>query len=183
MRGLDRRSGPRRLATVAAFACALFALAGPAAAATITPRDTVEPALVTRINQVRANHHLPALSVAPLLTTGATKHANNMAWKGYFRHEFRKDGAWVSFGRWVRWYWPGPGYTAWTAGENLAWAAPDATPAQVVNWWMNSPGHRANLLGAWNRVGVAIIRVSNPGGFYRAHSQVTIVVADFGRRT
>jgi uncharacterized protein YkwD len=72
---------------------------------------------------------------------------------------------------------------SWTAGENLAWAAPDATPAQVVNWWMNSPGHRANILGAWNRVGVAIIRVSNPGGFYRAYPQVTIVVADFGKRT
>jgi uncharacterized protein YkwD len=48
---------------------------------------------------------------------------------------------------------------------------------------MNSPGHRANILGAWKRVGVAIIRVSSPGGFYRSHSQVTIVVADFGRRT
>jgi len=183
MRGPRGRSGPRRLATVAAFACALFALAGPAAAATITQRNTVEPALVTRINQVRANHHLPALSVASLLTTAATKHGNNMAWKGYFRHDFRRNGAWVSFGSWIRWYWPGPGYSTWTAGENLAWAAPDATPAQVVNWWMNSPGHRANLLGAWNRVGVAVIRVSSPGGFYRSHSQITIVVADFGRRT
>jgi uncharacterized protein YkwD len=183
MRGLEWRFGPRRLAVGAALVCALFALPGPAAAATIKPRDTVEPALVTRINQVRANHHLPALSVASLLTRAATKHANNMAWKGYFRHEFRKDGAWVSFGRWIRWYWPGPGFQAWTAGENLAWAAPDATPAQVVNWWMNSPGHRANLLGAWNRIGVAIIRVSSPGGFYRAYPQVTIVVADFGRRT
>ena len=168
---------------VATLACAFFALASPAAAATITQRNAIEPALVTRINQVRANHHLPALSVASLLTTAATKHANNMAWKGYFRHEFRRDGNWVAFGTWIRWYWPGPGYRAWTAGENLAWAAPDTTPAQVVNWWMKSPGHRANLLGAWNRVGVAIIRVSSPGGFYRAYSQVTIVVADFGRRT
>ena len=183
MRGLAWRFGPRRLAIGAALACALFAFPGPAAASTITPRDTVEPALVTRINRVRANHNLPALTVASRLTTAATKHANNMARKGYFRHEFRKDGAWNPFGRWIRWYWPGSGYAAWTAGENLAWAAPDATPAQVVTWWMNSPGHRANLLGSWNRVGVAIIRVSSPGGFYRAYPQVTIVVADFGRRT
>jgi len=109
-----------------------------------------------------------------------------MAVTSYFRHELytpARSTDWTPFGTWIRWYWPGPGYVAWTAGENLAWAAPDATPAQVVNWWMNSPGHRANLLGAWNRVGVAIIRVSSPGGFYRAYSQVTIVVADFGKRT
>jgi uncharacterized protein YkwD len=168
---------------VATLAGALFALAGPAAAAEITPRDTIEPALVTRINQVRANHRLPALRVASPLTTAATKHVNNMARKGYFRHEFRRDGNWIAFGTWIRWYWPGPGYVAWKAGENLAWGAPDVTPAQVINWWMKSPGHRANLLGSWNRVGVAIVRVSNPGGFYRAYSQVTIVVADFGRRT
>jgi uncharacterized protein YkwD len=183
MRGHEWRFGPRRLAIVAALVCALVALPGPAAAATITPRDTVEPALVTRINRVRANHNLQALTMASRLTTAATKHAKNMAWKGYFRHELRRDGAWLSFGRWIRWYWPGAGYVAWTAGENLAWAAPDATPAQIVNWWMNSSGHRANILGAWNRVGVAIIRVSSPGGFYRAYPQVTIVVADFGRRT
>jgi uncharacterized protein YkwD len=183
MRSLERRSGPGRLALVATLACASLALAGPAAAQTITQRDTVEPALVTRINQVRADHDLPALSVASALTSAATKHANNMARRGYFRHELRKDGKWISFGSWIRWYWPGPGYVAWTAGENLAWGAPDVTSAQVIKWWMNSPGHRANLLGTWNRVGVAVIRVSSPGGFYRAYPQVTIVVAEFGKRT
>jgi uncharacterized protein YkwD len=171
------------LAAVAAFACALLALAGPAAAATVTQRNTVVPALVSRINQVRADHHLPALTVVSRLTDAATRHANNMASRGYFRHELRKDGKWVAFGTWIRWYWPGPDYASWTAGENLAWGAPDATPAQVINWWMNSPGHRANLLGSWENVGVSIVHVSNPGGFYRTYSQVTIVAAEFGKRT
>jgi uncharacterized protein YkwD len=170
------------LAAVAALACTLLALAGPASAATITQRNTVEPALVSRINQVRADHHLPALTVVARLTDAATRHANNMASRGYFRHELRKDGNWVAFGTWIRWYWPGPDYSAWTAGENLAWGAPDATPAQVINWWMNSPGHRANLLGAWDKVGVSIVHVASPGGFYRAYSQVTIVAAEFGKR-
>jgi uncharacterized protein YkwD len=162
---------------------ALLGPAGQAAAATITQRNASEPPLVSRINQVRADHNLPALRVASLLTTAATRHANNMASKGYFRHDFRKDGKWVAFGTWIRWYWPGPGYTTWTAGENLAWAAPDATPAQVIRWWMDSPGHRANLLGAWNNVGVSIVHVASPGGFYGTHSQVTIFAAEFGKRT
>jgi uncharacterized protein YkwD len=174
----------RRILVVAILAAfALLALAGTGAAATVSQRNTVEPSLVTRINQVRADHHLSALKVASPLTTAATRHATNMAWKGYFRHEYRKDGKWLAFGTWIRWYWPGSGYMAWTAGENLAWAAPDATPAQVVKWWMDSPGHRANLLGAWNRVGVAVVHVSSPGGFYGAKSQVTIVAAEFGKRT
>jgi uncharacterized protein YkwD len=160
----------------------LLATAGTGSAGRVTQRNAVEPSLVSRINEVRAQHHLPALKVASLLTNAATRHANSMAWKGYFRHEFRNDGKWVAFGTWVRWYWPGPGYVGWTAGENLAWGAPDATPAQVINWWMNSPGHRANLLGAWGKVGVAVVHVSSPGGFYRGRSRVTIVAAEFGKR-
>lgn len=38
------------------------------------------------------------------------------------------------------------GVRYWTAGENIA--AGYATPAQVVAGWMNSPGHRANILNS-----------------------------------
>jgi uncharacterized protein YkwD len=182
MRGHEGRSYLRIL--VAAIALVLvMLLAGPAAAATITPKDSVEPALIAQINKVRADHHLPALKSASLLTTAATKHSNNLGLAGAFRHEFRKNGNWVAFGTWIRWYWPGPGYVAWTAGENLAWGAPDLTPAQTVTAWMNSPGHRANLLGSWTNVGVAIIRVDAPTGYYRDYPRVTIVAAEFGKRT
>ncbi len=36
------------------------------------------------------------------------------------------------------------GISYWTAGENIAYGY--ATPAEVVDGWMNSPGHRANIL-------------------------------------
>ena len=167
---------------------ALVALAAPssASALSVSDKDTLEASVVARINAVRKDHGLHTLTVVGRLRDAADRHATSMAAASYFRHELytpTRATSWTAFGTWIRWYWPGPGYSSWSAGENLAWAAPDATPAQVVNWWMNSPGHRANLLGAWNRVGVAIIRVSSPGGFYRAYSQVTIVVADFGKRT
>ena len=40
----------------------------------------------------------------------------------------------------------GPGYSSWSAGENLAWGAPASPPSETVSRWMASPGHRANIL-------------------------------------
>jgi uncharacterized protein YkwD len=164
-------------------ALALVGSASRAHAATVAQRDAVEPALVSRINEVRASHGLAALGVSDLLTTAAQRHASNMAYRGYFKHDFKKNGNWYGFGTWIRWYWPGPGYKAWTAGENLAWGAPDLSPSKTVTMWMNSPGHRANLLGAWTRVGVGVVHVASPGGFFKAYPDVTIVAAEFGRRS
>ncbi|MDR0531635.1 MAG: CAP domain-containing protein [Oscillospiraceae bacterium] len=40
------------------------------------------------------------------------------------------------------------------AGENIA--AGQKTPQEVVNDWMSSPGHRANILGNFNSIGVGV---------------------------
>lgn len=49
------------------------------------------------------------------------------------------------------------------AGENIA--AGQTTPAQVVDAWMNSPGHRANILErAYKYIGVGYV---NSGSGYR----------------
>jgi uncharacterized protein YkwD len=103
---------------------------------------------------------------------------------GYFRHELRYKGTWKSFGTWIRWYWPGAGYTSWSAGENLAWGAPDLGPRKTVSLWMHSPGHRANLLNkSWNRIGVSIVHVSDPVGIFNDFTAATVVTADFGERS
>jgi uncharacterized protein YkwD len=159
-------------------------VAAPASAATITQRNAAEPALVKRINTVRANHGLKPLQVAYRLTNAATRHSNSMARLGYFRHELRYKGTWKPFGTWIRWYWPGPGFTSWGAGENLAWGAPDLGARKTVSLWMGSPGHRANLLSSsWTRIGVSIVHVTDPVGTYSKQSEATIVTADFGRRS
>jgi uncharacterized protein YkwD len=173
----------RAVLAATAAACAFSLAAGSAAAADVAARNSQEPALVTHINAVRAAHNLPALKESPRLTDAATRHANSMGNRGYFRHELRRKGKWVSFGTWVHWYWPGPNYTSWTAGENLAWGAPDVSATQVVSMWMNSAPHRANLLGKWRRVGVAIVHVTAPTGYYGDYPQVTIAVAEFGKRS
>jgi uncharacterized protein YkwD len=166
-----------------------FALSGTnaQAAGNVTPRDGLERALLERINEVRAAHGLRPLSFASALNKAATRHANSMGAEGYFRHELytpQRSDDWTSFGTWIRWYWPGPDYTSWSAGENLAWGAPSLSSRQAVRRWMDSPPHRANLLNAgWRRVGLAAVQVSNPSGYFGDWSDVTIVVAEFGRRS
>jgi uncharacterized protein YkwD len=182
MRGTGRR-GIRIFVVSLLAATALVAMGAEAFAETVVQRNASEPRLVTRINNVRTNHGLRALRVSDLLTTAAQRHATNMAWKAYFRHEFRRNGTWFSFGRWIHWYWPGPGFTAWAAGENLAWGSPDLSPRRTVRMWMNSPGHRANILGRWSSIGVGFVHVTRPGGFFNSYPEVTLVAAEFGRRS
>jgi uncharacterized protein YkwD len=163
---------------------AALVLAAPAGATAISYRPTAEQKLVHRINHVRANHGLKPFRVATSLHKAARRHSTSMAKVGYFRHELWYKGGWKSFGTWIRWYWPGSGYTSWSAGENLAWGAPDLGVRKTVSLWLHSAGHRANLLSkSWNRIGVAIVHVTDPVGLYDPYPSATIVTVDFGWRS
>ena len=48
---------------------------------------------------------------------------------------------------------------SWNAAENIA--AGQSTMTSVMRTWMNSPGHRNNILGNWTRFGVAAARGRN----------------------
>ena len=178
----------RRVARLAVAALALVALAAPgsAGARTVSDRDSLEASIVSRINTVRRNHGLRPLSVVSRLDSAADRHATSMAAASYFRHELytpTRATNWTSFGTWIRWYWPGPGYSSWSAGENLAWGAPGLSAAETVSRWMASPGHRANILNrAWRNIGVGAVHVDGPGGYYASWNDVTIVAAEFGAR-
>jgi uncharacterized protein YkwD len=181
MRGSGRP--PTRVLQAAVVSLCLFlAWTGAASAAEIAPLNGREAKLIARINDAREAAGLPKLRAADALTSAATRHAKSMGKGGYFRHELRHKGSWKAFGTWIGWYWPGPGYQGWSAGENLAWGAPDLSASSTVEMWMDSPGHRANILGNWRRVGVSFVHVSGASGYYR-YSEVTIAVAEFGRRS
>ncbi|MGH3042327.1 MAG: CAP domain-containing protein [Gaiellaceae bacterium] len=174
-------------ALVASLALAALASASPAAALSLGDRDTLEASVVDRLNAVRRAHGLRPLRVAPRLARAADRHASSMASASYFRHELytpTRATNWLSFGAWIRWFWPGPGYSSWSAGENLAWGAPGISASQTVSRWMASPGHRANILKrGWRRVGVGAVHVRDPRGYYGAWDDVTIVAAEFGSRS
>lgn len=164
----------------------LLAAAGPASAATLTPRNAREAALLDAMNAVRAKHGLAPLRVSDKLQNAATRHANSMGNNGYALHDLYtplRDDDWTPINTWLRWYWPGPGYTSWTLGENIAWGAPDLSKRRAMRWWMHSAPHRANILGNFNRVGIGAVSVHDPAGTFRSYSDVTVWSVDFGRRS
>jgi hypothetical protein len=68
----------------------------------------------------------------------------------------------------------------WTVGENIAWGESYlASPARIVQAWMDSPPHRENILSSeFEEIGLGIVTgvpfSSNAGATY---------TTDFGRRT
>jgi uncharacterized protein YkwD len=179
----------RRVAVTLAVSLALVALAAPstAGALSVSERETLEESVVARINAVRRSYGLRPLTVAFRLEDAADRHVTSMAAASYFRHELYLPGRssrWADFGTWIRWYWPGPGYSSWTAGENLAWGAPSLSAANAVSRWMASSGHRLNILDPrWRNIGIGAVQVRDPRGYYASWDDVTIVAAEFGARS
>jgi uncharacterized protein YkwD len=169
---------------IAAFVSAL-ALAGTAAAADrhATQPRAASAALAIQVlgavNDIRAQHGLVPLKLAPGLSAAALSHAQEMAQDGYFSHD-SADGS--AFWKRVQRYYGSNGFGLWSVGENLLWSAPDVDAAGAVKMWMESPEHRANMLTArWREIGLATVhKAAAPGTFHGL--DVTIVAADFGVR-
>jgi uncharacterized protein YkwD len=70
-------------------------------------------------------------------------------------------------------------FPARTVGENLAWGqAGLGSPVSVLGMWLNSPGHRANLLSyRWRDIGIATLQ-----GTMFGRDGVTLWVTQFGRK-
>lgn len=98
-----------------------------------------ENQVVVLTNQERAANSLQAYSQDAKLTTSARGHASDMAANDYFSHT-SQDGRSV-FDRITD-----AGYIWNAAGENIA--AGQITAIEVVTAWMNSPGHRDNILSS-----------------------------------
>jgi uncharacterized protein YkwD len=118
---------------MALTALAALALAVPARAA---DGDAVSSALIT-VNQFRGDHGLLPLTLDRRLTEAALGHARAMADRDFFSH-VGADGSSMG-GRLTA-----AGYVWRLVAENLAAGMKDAKEAVQV--WIDSPGHRHNLL-------------------------------------
>lgn len=91
--------------------------------------------VVKLVNEERAKAGLPALTMMTDLTAAANVRAVEI--KQSFSHT-RPNGS--SFSTAIK----EQGVSFRGSGENIAWG--QKTPQQVMNGWMNSEGHRANIL-------------------------------------
>lgn len=128
----------------------------------------VLPAVMINLtNEDRSDEGLSELVINPVLTEAARMKAEHMAEHEYFAH-VSPDGL-------DPWYWfYRAGYVFTDAGENLAVNFSDSE--DVVRAWMDSPGHRANILNEkFTEIGIAAVR-----GKYKGKNTIFIVQM-FGR--
>ncbi|NES28535.1 serine protease [Micromonospora terminaliae] len=110
--------------------------------------------VVDLVNQERAKAGCKALTVDDKLTLAAQRHSQDQADHKKMSHD-GSDGSDVG-DRLDR-----VGYAWRSYGENVAWN--QQSPAAVMDAWMNSPGHRANILNcSFTEIGVGVARSNGP---------------------
>jgi uncharacterized protein YkwD len=125
--------------------------------------------IINLSNQERAGSGLGALTYNAQLTQAAQAKAQDMFAQDYWSH-YNPQGNGPAY------FMSNAGYSYSAGGENLA--KDFNTSAGVVNAWMNSAGHRANILkGSYIHTGVAVVNGNFQG------TSTTIVVAMYGTPT
>ncbi|KAI9596673.1 CAP domain-containing protein [Syncephalis fuscata] len=100
--------------------------------------------LVCLVNQFRAKNNMPALSMDDSLNRAAQKHSDLQAKSNKMEHRLPGEGGLLE-----RFRQQGG---SWSSGaENIAFGY--QTEDAVMNGWIKSPGHRANLLGRHTHIG------------------------------
>ena len=104
-------------------------------------------------NQERAKYGVPALKLDVELSKVAREKSRDMQAKGYFDHNSPTYGS--PFDMMKKF-----GISYRSAGENIAMG--QQSPQEVVNAWMNSEGHRKNILNAnYTHIGIGHIAQGN----------------------
>ena len=112
-----------------------------------------EKRVVELVNVERAKYGLSALKLNTELSAVARLKSQDMKDKNYFSHTSPTYGS--PFDMMKKF-----GISFRTAGENIARG--QRTPEEVVNGWMNSEGHRANILNSsFTEIGVGYVADGN----------------------
>lgn len=119
----------------------------------VPPQDAIEDEVVDLVNGERAQSGCDPLRMDPKLAQAAQEHSSDMAERDYFDHTTPEGLTFAD--RIVNAGYPTPG------AENIAVGQQDAQ--QVMQGWMDSDGHRANILNCdLNTIGVGL----NEDGMY-----------------
>jgi uncharacterized protein YkwD len=145
---------------------------------TAATRARAEAAASCLVNKLRARRGIRHLKSSSVLHKAAGGHAADMVQNHYFSHVSTRGTAATGRAK-------AAGYAkrtaSWQVGENIAWGSGSlSTPGAIVQAWMNSAGHRKNLLRrSFREAGLAIA----PGTPDRATGTGGTYVQVFGRRS
>jgi hypothetical protein len=125
--------------------------------------------LLQETNEERIAGGLGSLALQSQLNSAAQAKANDMATRNYWSHNTPEGNPpWVFI--------DATGYDYSSAGENLAYGFDSSTEAVIG--WMNSPGHKANIMStSYTEVGFGIANSAD----YQGTGPQTIVVAMYGK--
>jgi uncharacterized protein YkwD len=156
---------PTQVAALCAAIVVALSLVSAASAARFSRSS--EGRIITLMNRVRASNGLRPLRFDGKLRAAARAHSADMMRRGYFGHG--------DFGRRISAF----GVRAPLVGENLAWGTGAyAAPRTIVQEWLVSPEHRANLL----RVGFRRVGLGAAVGRFVGRAGAIVVTADFAGR-
>jgi uncharacterized protein YkwD len=170
-----------------ACVAALLVAAAPAAAqggncagASAVPGSaspsTIKSVVLCLLNQERARHGLSPLHANGGLERAARRHSHDMVAHRIFSHRSSNGSDFSSRIRHA-------GYLkharSWSVGENIGWGGGSLASARaMVDMWMHSPGHRANILApGFHDIGIGVVNGAPVGGANQAATYTT----DFGR--
>jgi uncharacterized protein (TIGR03000 family) len=121
-----------------------------------TPSAT-EMRVLELVNEQRKSRGVGPFSLSDKLMTAARMHSANMALQQTLSHPLDGKDFWQRI--------VDTGYTPSTAAENIAQGAPDA--AAVVQMWMESEGHRENILSPeYREIGIGFTTAPNGETFW-----------------
>lgn len=110
------------------------------------------------VNQERGKQGLKGLTLSKELNHVATLKSQDMRDKHYFAHESPTYGSPFEMMQQF-------GINYKSAGENIAGG--QKTPSEVMNSWMNSSGHRANILSkSYTELGVGYVKGGSYGTYW-----------------
>jgi uncharacterized protein YkwD len=128
------------------------------------------------LNRERAAHGLRPLRESDPLDRAASGHSKDMVRRRFFDHTAPGNVSFIERIRRARYSPRG----SWAVAENIAWGSGQlAQPLHIVQSWMRSPGHRANILdGRFRSIGIGVAR----GVPVAASSGGATYTTDFGSR-
>ena len=127
------------------------------------------------LNAKRGRHDLRPLRLNRRLSTAARGHSLAMVRRHFFSHDSPSGATFVDRIRRTGYL---SGAQSWSLGENIAYGSGRlSTPRAIARAWMNSPGHRANILSSsFREIGIGLVAGIPVGGDGATYT------TDFGRR-